>query len=87
MKESKTRCINGSEHNWKPTSFVMETQLLDERGRVKIRQPDPEKARVYCVCMTCCLHTYIETEWAGYYLNDRKSIEKIIKGEVEEEDE
>lgn len=61
-------CNNGQPHDWQPVSFVFETQLLDGQGRVMIRQPDLRKANVYCVCMGCRTHTYVETEWAGYYL-------------------
>jgi hypothetical protein len=53
---------------WIPLSFVFETQLLDPNGRVQIRQPNTDKGRVYCVCMGCHQHTYIETKWAGYYI-------------------
>lgn len=63
-----TACDDGAEHRWQPVSFVFETQLLDKDGRVQIRQPDLTEGRVYCVCMECFAHTYIETEWAGYYL-------------------
>lgn len=56
------------EHQWQPLSFVFETQLLDGLGRVEIRQPDIDKARVYAVCMPCRSHTYVETAWVGYYL-------------------
>lgn len=55
-------------HKWIPLSFVFETQLLDDRGRVQIRQPDLKKGRVFCVCMGCHKHTYIETEWLGGYI-------------------
>jgi putative methionine-R-sulfoxide reductase with GAF domain len=23
---------------------------------------------VYCVCMACLHHTYVETDWVGFYL-------------------
>jgi hypothetical protein len=58
-------CING-EHEWTPLSFAFEQQLIDEKGRVRIRQPDTEKGRVYCVCMKCHSHTYVETKWVGF---------------------
>lgn len=63
-----TTCRNGEPHRWQPVSFVFETQILDERGQPQIRQPAIEKGRVYCVCMECAHHTYIETDWVGYYL-------------------
>lgn len=63
-----TKCDDGQEHHWQSVSFVFETQLLDAEGRVRIRQPDVEEGRVYCVCMECHSHTYIVTEWAGYHL-------------------
>ncbi len=53
-----------------PLSFVFETQLLDHQGRVLVRQPDTEEARIYCVCMRCHSHTYIVTRWAGFFLPD-----------------
>jgi hypothetical protein len=55
-------------HTWQPVSFVFETQLLDNEGRVKIRQPDTYLAKVFCVCMACRAHTWVETRWIGYYL-------------------
>ena len=63
------RPIEGCAHDWVPLSFVFETQLLDKHGRVLIRQPHLDTGRVYCVCMGCHSHTYIETKWAGYYLD------------------
>jgi hypothetical protein len=59
----------GCEHEWHPVSMRFETQLLDERGRVQIRQPDTEAGRVYLVCLRCSQHTYMETNWVGYRLN------------------
>ncbi len=46
-------CIDGDlyAHDWTPLSFVFETQLLDEDGRVRVRQPATDHAKVYCVCM------------------------------------
>lgn len=70
VKYLVTVCLDGKEHKWQPVSFVFETQLLDSSGRVLIRQPDIEKARVYMVCLECRLHTYIETRWAGFYLGE-----------------
>lgn len=65
---SPTACDDGGDHQWQPLSFVFEGQLLDREGRVLIRQPDTEEGRVYCVCMRCHTHTYIVTEWAGFYI-------------------
>ena len=65
-----TACEEGKDHEWQPLSFVFESQLLDREGRVLVRQPDTEEGRVYCVCMRCHSHTYIVTEWAGFYLPD-----------------
>lgn len=56
------------EHDWKPISFVYETQLLDSQGRVLIRQPDLDEARVYLVCLECASHTYLTTSWVGFRL-------------------
>lgn len=61
-------CVDGAEHNWQPVSFVFESQLLDPEGRVRIRQPDTEEGRVYVVCMACHSHSYIVTNWVGYWL-------------------
>lgn len=66
--QESTACDDGEPHRWQPVSFVFEKQLLDGDGRVRIRQPDLTEGRVYCVCMECFAHTYIETEWAGFYL-------------------
>jgi len=63
---SPTACDDGEEHRWQPVSFRFETQVLDQDGRVQIRQPDLEAGRVYLVCMECFAHTYMETEWAGF---------------------
>jgi len=63
-------------HKWQPISFVFEGQLLDKDGRVLIRQPDLANGRVYCVCMKCCSHTYIETGWIGYYINSPDLLEE-----------
>ena len=68
-----TACDDGGEHDWTPVSFVFETQLLDPNGRVLARQPSIDEARVYCVCMKCQTHSYIVTEWAGFYLGDPPS--------------
>ena len=61
-------CDDGQAHRWQPVSFRFETQLLDDHGRVQIRQPDVKEGRVYVVCMACRTHTYVVTEWAGYFL-------------------
>lgn len=64
-------CVDGSfDHPWQPISFVFESQLLDRDGRVQVRMPDVKKGRVYCVCMRCHQHTYIETGWANFYVDD-----------------
>lgn len=52
-------------HTWQPLSFRFETQLLDAAGRVLIRQPDMDEAKVYCVCMSCAQWTYITTSFTG----------------------
>lgn len=61
-------CNDGNDHQWQPVSFVFETQLLDGEGRVRIRQPNISEGRVYVVCMGCRSHTYVVTEWVGYFL-------------------
>jgi hypothetical protein len=63
-------CNDGLAHRWQPLSFVFESQLLDGDGRVLIRQPAIEDGRVYVVCLGCNSHTYVVTEWAGFYLGD-----------------
>jgi hypothetical protein len=55
-------------HQWQPLSFVFETQLSDSDGRIHTRQPGMEDGRVYCVCMRCASHTYINTSWCKYHL-------------------
>lgn len=69
-----TACDDGQEHRWQPVSFRFETQLLDEHGRVQIRQPALDNARVYVICMECQTYTYIEAEWAGYCLGGPPSL-------------
>lgn len=69
------------EHNWQPVSFRFESQLLDNSGRVQIRQPDLVNGRVYCVCMKCCSHTYIETGYVGYFINSPDLLEDNDNGE------
>ena len=63
-----TVCDDGKEHRWQPVSFVFESQLLDEHGRVLVRQPAIDDGRLYVICMTCYTHSYIVTEFAGYFL-------------------
>jgi hypothetical protein len=48
--------------------MVFETQLLDEYGRVRVRQPDIDKGRVYLVCLLCASHTYMTTRFSIYRL-------------------
>lgn len=55
-------------HDWKPLSFVFETQLLDDRGRVLIKQPALDEAKVYLVCLKCSSYTYMTTKWVSYRL-------------------
>ena len=71
-KEIRGKC----EHEWQPVSFVFETQMLDNKGRVEIRQPGITHGRVYCVCMKCRSHTYIETGWAGFFINSPDLLEQ-----------
>ncbi|WP_068059180.1 hypothetical protein [Nocardia xishanensis] len=52
-------------HNWEVVSMVFETQMLDARGRVIVRQPDVQEARVYFICRGCASHTYMTTQWIG----------------------
>lgn len=65
-------CIDGDldAHEWQPVSFRFETQLLDGEGRVQIRQPDIEEARVFFICMKCRGWTYGVFDWVGFYLGD-----------------
>lgn len=67
-----SRCTDGDldHHEWQPVSFRFETQLLDDEGRVQVRQPDIEKAHVYFICMKCRGWTYGVFDWVGYYLGD-----------------
>lgn len=57
------------EHWWEPVSMVFETQLLDEHGRVVVRQPDLQRARTYFICRKCASHTYMTTQWVGFRLH------------------
>jgi len=63
-------------HRWQPVSMVFETQLLDDRGRVLVRQPDLTHGRCYLVCLKCCAHTYVETGWVGHYVGSPDLIEE-----------
>ena len=71
-KEISGKC----KHKWQPLSFIFETQLLDKEGRVRIKQPDLNNARIYCVCMKCCSHTYIETGYVGYFIGSPDLLEE-----------
>ena len=64
----KAQVSDVCKHNWIPLSFVFESQILDPDGRIVIKQPALDNARVYCVCMKCRGHTYIETHWVEYFL-------------------
>jgi hypothetical protein len=75
-----SKCI----HEWKPLSFVFETQLLDKDGRVLVRQPESNNAKVYCVCMKCCGYTFIETAWVGYYIDSPDLLEEELIEELDE---
>lgn len=63
-------------HKWQPVSFVFETELKAASGELLARQPDIDNGRVYCVCMKCHGHTYIETGWVGYYLGSPDTLEQ-----------
>ncbi len=67
--------VDKCKHKWQPISFRFETQMLDKDGRVLIRQPDLVNGKVYCVCMKCCSHTYINTGYVGYYINSPDLLE------------
>lgn len=54
------------DHKWQPVQFAMETAGV---------QPDIVRGRVFCVCMECCSHTYIETGWVGYYIGSPDLLE------------
>ena len=53
------------DHVWESVSMAFETQLLDEYGRVQVRQPDIHEGRVYFICRGCASHTYMTTQWLG----------------------
>jgi hypothetical protein len=55
-------------HKWQPVQMRME---IGDR-----EMPDINNAKVYCVCMKCCSHTYIVTGWVGYYLNSPDLLEE-----------
>jgi hypothetical protein len=61
MEEIACKC----KHTWQPLSFSFENGSI----------PDIARGRVYCVCMKCCSHTYIETGWVGFYLNSPDDLE------------
>lgn len=75
-----TVCDDGEPHRWQPLSFVFETQLLDDQGRVQIRQPALHDGRVYVVCMECRCHTYVITEWAGFQLGGPPTLDEDEEG-------
>lgn len=66
-------------HNWEPAGMVFETQLLDNEGRVRVRQPDLEEGRCYFICRMCASHTYMATQWIGYRLHGS---DDAMKGET-----
>ncbi len=72
----RRRIVRNCKHKWQPLSFVFESQRLDALGRVVMRQPDLNQARVYCVCMKCLAHTYYTTAWAGFSLHGPDELEK-----------
>lgn len=79
------KCVDGSDHDWKPISFVFETQLLDGYGRVQVRQPAINDGRVYLVCLGCCSHTYVNTDWVGYYLGGPEHVDPTLLDEAEDQ--
>ncbi len=46
-------------HDWQPLTFVLEV-----RGQM----PDPERGRVWLVCVSCHSHTHMDTKWVDFYL-------------------
>ncbi len=80
------KCADGQEHAWQPVSFVFETQLLDSDGRVQIRQPAINDGRVYLVCLGCRSHTYVNTDWVGYYLGGPEDIDPTLVDDNGEQD-
>ncbi|MFI7608727.1 hypothetical protein ACIBTV_26765 [Micromonospora sp. NPDC049366] len=75
-------CDDGKPHPWQAVSFVFESQLLDPGGRVLIRQPNTRAGRVYLVCLGCHCHTYIETEFVGYWIPGPRDIPSDETGEA-----
>ncbi|URC18095.1 hypothetical protein QEO76_gp42 [Arthrobacter phage Cole] len=67
--QTKIRAPRACEHEWEPAGMVFETQLLDTRGRVQVRQPDLDEGRCYFICRACACHTYMATQWIGYRLH------------------
>ena len=74
--EGRTKCIDGNDHRWQPVSFRFETQLLDTEGRVRIRQPAIDDARVYFVCVPCRSWTYQEMQWIGWRMGSAAELER-----------
>lgn len=75
MKESEigaNRDPKTCDHDWVPVSFSFETRAVwtgDANHRYMVApQPDLETGRVYCVCMACASHTYVETSWINHRL-------------------
>jgi hypothetical protein len=52
----------------------------------QVRQPDPNQARVYCVCMKCASHTYIVTQFIDFYLGGDRPIEPKAEDELPTDD-
>ncbi|MEO3856155.1 hypothetical protein [Acrocarpospora sp. B8E8] len=71
-------CVDGKEHVWQPLSFRFETQVLDERGRVEIRQPDLIDAHVYCLCWGCRSWTYVSADWVGFQLGGPEQVDPTL---------
>lgn len=71
-------------HEWQPVSMVFETQLLDDEGRVKIRQPALRDARCYVVCMKCLAHTYVQTHWPGYFIASPDVLLSEMEGDADD---
>jgi hypothetical protein len=61
-KEIKDKC----DHEWQPLNIH-----IKEHG-----QPDMNNAKVWCVCMKCCSHTYIKTAWVGFYIGSPDLLEE-----------
>lgn len=68
-ERATVRAPKECDHNWEPAGMVFETQLLDEHGRVRLRQPDIDEGRCYFICRHCACHTYMATQWIGYRLH------------------